>query len=790
MEIGIEDPSLKALDGRTVLEALAERARTPLGRAAVAGLRAAEDVGQVRVWLDEVDEVLELERDGVRVPMGGVDDVRDPVGRAERGGMLEESDLRRVGLTLDVLEGLARWLQGHGTDVPRLQAIAPGLVPDASVRWTLAGAFDAQGELSARTWPELGELRARVAELHTRIRRTLDELVRGDTLADVLQDRFVTQRSDRYVLPIKANTNRRELGIVHGMSGSGQTAFIEPHAVVELNNDLRLAEGALEAQRRRILQELSGMVGRAAPGLLQALREATRVDLACARAALARDLEGTRPVVGSQGRIALKAARHPVLVLRGVQVVANDLTLDAEAPVLVVSGPNTGGKTIALKTVGLCALLVRLGCRVPAAEGSRVDLFRDVVALIGDHQSVQADQSSFSSHVAALADMVRRARPGLLVLVDEIASGTDPEQGSALAHAVLERLAERGARVLVTTHFHRLKGLSAQDPRIATAGMQFADGHPTYRLVPGASGDSHALEVALRMGLPSELVDRARALMDQGERSLAEALAAVDRERERAVEASERAERLAAEAAAARAVLARRERELEARADALAQERVASLRARLDAAEAAVGGVVAELQRSPSPQGARAARASLDAARRLADEVAPAPSAAEVAPAEVLEVGDRVRLAGGQTGEVLDLGRRVRVRTARGLVVQVEADQVVRLGPRAEAPVERAAARAESAPPAPVDPESALRTDSNSVDLRGQRVEEGLELLERSLAEAALRDQPVVFVLHGHGTGAMKQAVRRWLATCPAVSRSRPAGPDQGGDAWTVAVLR
>jgi DNA mismatch repair protein MutS2 len=783
--------TLHALDWHALCEALAKHARTPMGRNRAAELTALPDLNAVHAALDATDEVLLLERDGGWVPISDVLDATNDFGRAARAAVLDKESLRRAGLCLAALDKLAAYLLEHERDVPVLQALAVHLQVDPSVTALLHAAFDETGDLSARTYPELGELRQRIHDLHLTIRRTLDELVHGDTLADVLQDRFVTQRGDRYVLPVKANFKRKELGIVHGMSGSGNTAFVEPHQVVVLNNELKLAEGRLEVAERRILAALSAVLTRVADRALSALDVATTIDLAAARAGLAVALDATRPIVREDGVLHLTSARHPVLALRGLAVVANDLRLGAQSPILVISGPNTGGKTVALKTAGLCALMVRAGCHVPAAEGSRVDLFHTVIALIGDHQTVHGDHSSFSSHLLALSTMLEAARPGCLYLVDEIASGTDPQQGAALAHAVLEVFLERGPRAVITTHFHRLKTVSALDPRFLIGGMQFADGRPTYRLLIGASGESHALETAERIGLPAALIERARALMGEGERTLADTLAALDRERARNEEVHRHNTALTHELAAQRDSLAAKEARIEARARELEQKQAAAFIARLDRAEKAISAVVADLQRSPSHAGVGTARTVIEALRPLAPRAAEPespPAPADLAP------GDRVKLRKvGKIGELLTVGERQLQVLVGGLTLTVKRDDVERLDAHGQ-PAPPPARPRPTPEPTPArkraDLHNVMRHSANTVDLRGLRVDEAIEAVEAFFARATATSQDVVFLLHGHGTGRMKQAVRQWLPGCGMVEAWAPAMSDQGGDAYTVAALR
>lgn len=782
----LDPDTLEALDWGSVLSALSEHARTPMGRAAATTLEALPDLGAITRTMDMVEEILLLERDGGWVNVGAVGDVANPVARAGKGAVLDTDELRRSGVSLRAAYDLGAMLLGTDHHVPVLVDLAPTLQVDSTVLEVLEDAFDELGQLSARTFPVLAELRQRIASLHVGIRNTLEQMVRGDTLTDLLQDRYITQRGDRYVLPIKANSNKRELGIIHGTSGSGQTAFIEPHEVVALNNDLRIAEGELEAAIRRILAHLSATLGRVSEPGLAALEAALEIDLACARASFARLLDATRPIVREQGVIHLTDARHPVLALRQIDVVPNDLALSAVHPILVVSGPNTGGKTIALKTFGLCVLLVGIGCFVPAAEESRVDRFPVVRALIGDHQTVHGDQSSFSSHMIALQEMLDHATAGCLYLVDEIASGTDPHQGAALAHALLEEMLERGPRVVVTTHFTRLKTVNAIDKRFSIAALQFRDGVPTYKLLPDLSGESHALSLAERVGFSPDILARARELMHEGERALADTVAALEVERGRAETATRRAAELAAEMSAQTSRLAAREARVAARAKELEQEGAAAYLQRLARAEAAIAGVVADLQRNPGHQQVDAARRTVATLRGLvpaAEAASPAP-----APERTLAVGDRVRLTKlGSVGEVVAIkGNNVQV-SSGGLAARVKLADLELLGtalPRPPRPV------FSDAPPRVHTPlGAALRHAGNTVDLRGKRVDEALEATEAYLDKAMLRRHAVVFILHGHGTGAMKQAIRKWLPSCAYIASWAPANVDQGGDAYTVAAL-
>jgi DNA mismatch repair protein MutS2 len=784
----LADRTRAGLDWPVLLDAWARSARTPMGAAAVRSRGPLPSRDAALHALDGCAEVLALEEIGAPIPVGGVTDIGGPVGRAARGQVLEAGELKMAGSTLRCLLDLRAALDDHRDEAPTLAERAAVIEVDPFVTETLERAFDPSGRLSGTTYPELDELRRAITELQGQVRSTLDELVRGEGLGDLLQDRFVTVRENRYVLPIKAHAKNWDLGIVHDTSGSGATVYVEPHAVVQLNNRLRLAEGKLAAAEHRILAGLSTELGTQHLAVTDALAAAVDIDVACSRATFARSLRAHRPVVGTEGVVRLTAARHPVLVLREVPVVANDLRLRADHPVLVLSGPNAGGKTVALKTIGLCAALVRHGCYIPAEDGSRVDFFDGVLAAIGDQQTVEGDLSSFSAHLVTLRAMLSRAQPGWLLLLDEIASGTDPSQGAALAQAVLERFADQGARIVVTTHYAALKALATTDDRFAVAAVQYANGRPTYRVLQGATGESHAFSIAAEVGLDPQLLARAESLMGEHEANLSRLLEQLEAEQARAHAATEAlvaTERALAERAEA---LERREARIAAKAKELEHKQAAAFLQRLQTAEKAIGQVVADLQRNPSHTGAKAARATVEALRALApspevDEAPPEP----VQPAQ-LSVGDRVRLVKlGREGEVVAVGDGGVQVQAGGLTVRARPGELQRLGGQVE--VKPTGGTATTFQPKARGLDEAVRVVTNTLDLRGKRVDEAQDECERFFDAALLRGYDSVFLLHGHGTGALKDGLRRWLRSSAYVTDWAPASEEQGGDAFTIVAL-
>lgn len=784
--------TLEALDWALVIDALARHARTPRGAEAARKPDFASSADEVIARYEAIAEIWAIEREGETIPVGGVTDVRPSLLAAARGEVLEARDILDVAGAMRALLALRTSVLSEQPAAPRLLSLVAPIALDPALAERLERSFDAGGSLSDRAWPLLAEYRRKAEALRARILRTLEDLLRDGSFADNLQDRYVTEREGRYVLPVKAS-NRKGLGIVHGRSQSGETFYVEPAEVVELTNDLHEAEAEIARETRRILAELSRWVAEVAPSLDEGLDAALQVDLAVARAGLGRSLDAVLPRLGEEGVIRLRAARHPVLAIRGVPVVPNDLALDSRRPGLLLTGPNAGGKTVALKTLGLAALFARAGLPFPAGEDSRVDFCALVMADVGDTQTISDDISTFSGHLLALRGMLEQAGPGALFLIDEVAAGTDPAQGAALARAVLEALVERGARVAVTTHFGELKALGISDPRFAVAAMRLQDGRPTYRIEPGVAGDSHAFAIAARLDLPALVLERARSLLGPASRALSDLLEALEAEREasrRRSEALDEAERDFAarkKAAEAReAALEKREREVRRRLTAEFQER---LRER----EREIKGLIAALQQNPNLKLAGETLESVRAARAEAS----LPEAAPPPPAPVaIHVGDKVEIRSlGQRGIVRSVdGERLEVECGR-IRMRLRREEVEPVGGGRSAPSKvlslKVGQRAE--PPAPPTPErftTTLRLPSNTCDLRGMRVEEALEAVDLFLSALAGRGEVVGWILHGHGTGALKSAVRDWLPASPSISRWRPADADEGGDAFTIVEIR
>ncbi|HEY1554980.1 MAG TPA: Smr/MutS family protein [Kofleriaceae bacterium] len=815
--------TLEDLDWATLVAHWAKRCATRRGAAVVGALF--ETIDDARVRAAEIREARDLRARAAAMPLGGITDIAAAIERVRKAAALDAPELVAVASTGRSLARLRGHLREHAEHAAKLAARAADIADLGHVFHPILEAFDADGRLVDHASDALGPLRRAATSLKAQLEKRMEAALADERFAPYLQDQYYTQREDRYVLPVRTDGKGFVRGIVHGTSGSGQTLFIEPEEIVDLNNRLKLAEAEIADEERRIYVKFSGWIAEEADAFARGLAASETLDTIAAAAILADDLVAAEPILDDAPRIALLHARHPLMLLAERRCVANDVTV-AAGQTLVVSGPNAGGKTVALKTVGLAAVMARAGLHLPAESGSAIGWFPAIVTDIGDAQSLENDLSTFSGHVVNLRELLAHAAPGMLVLVDEIAVGTDPEQGAALAQAVLEALAARGATALVTTHYERLKALGASippgeasspgsllgDTRFANAsvGFDLERMAPTFKLHLGVPGSSGALAVARRTGLPEQVVERARELLGGGGARVDDLLASVADQRRRLEEerAALLAELEAAEAERAAAITQRdqtraRYEKQTARehGDAVAALRTArreieELRRELRAKAAAA---------NATPDDVRAAN------RRL---VAPGAAVAQHEPRRKLPPGSpatREQLVPGTPVIVPKLGRcevaaapgddgKVEVRLGRMHATVAIAD-VLLDSHRAARAAERQ--RAEAAPPekpegpsvvlvdgVPAGGRATARTIDSTVDIRGQRVDEAVANVDRFLDESLLANRDTAFIVHGHGTGALRQAVRSHLGAHRAIETFRAGEQSEGGDGVTVAFLR
>ena len=748
---------------------------------------------------------------GEPLPLAGIREIGGALDRVEREGVLEGRALRAISSTLGAARALRRFLSRNKAELPALHAACSSDPTLDGLAEELIAAVEPDGTLSDSASRELGRLRTEVANLRARIVGRLEQLLLKHS--DIVQDRFHTLRDGRYVIPIRTDAHEKLRGIVHGTSRSGATAFVEPSAIINQGNRLKMAQGELDREVQRILSILSARVRERVEEVRAVVDALETADLAHAAAKLAHELGFEVVALIDEPVLELRAARHPLLVLDALAhghaetIIENDLSLRAGEG-LVLSGPNAGGKTVALKVFGLAALMVRAGLPVPAGPGSRAGFFEDVLTDVGDEQSIQKNLSTFSAHIANLARVMDAAGPRALVLLDEVATGTDPDEGAALACSVIDALVGRGAAVAVTTHYERLKAFAFEDTRLrnASVGFDVESMVPTFILRADVPGSSSALAVARRFGMPDAIVADAEGRLSEQSRTFAqivrrleERFEELDAEKATAAEHTRAAEAIRARAETdASAAREKRDRAVAAEAKQI----VAELReARAELAEAR-----RQIRRQDRRALARA-RSTVDKVSELVEERLDESILAASHAIAPLERGDRV------SPEALVVGAKFWVPRMRAEVTLVEAPQRgrarVAAGPvklwvtveelrtvddaGAETSRRQMKEPAESAASErPARREEKARSIDNTLDVRGMRVDDAIPLTESFLDSLYGRSEPVAYLLHGVGSGALCEALRSHLEhhMDRYVSAFRPATIEEGGARLTVVYLR
>jgi DNA mismatch repair protein MutS2 len=800
MPFSVTQKTLERLEWPALVARLAGHATTPRGRARLGDGEPPGGLGRalfepsaagVADRLVETAEARTILAAGDRPPLAGVVELGLVLGRARRGGVLAPRELLDLAATLGALRATGRFLSLRREQAPRLADLAGVFADQRDLERELERCIDPAGEVRDDASPALAEARREAHQLGNEIQSRIDRLLRNADVAAALSDRYFTVRNDRYVLPVRADARGQLRGIVHDASGSGTTLFVEPEALVEINNRHKQAEIAVERERRRVLRRLSERAASIAELLDSELELLASLDLAFARAALGLEMDATAPEVGEAGVLRLPQLRHPALPIP--EAVPNDARLGEGYHVLVISGPNAGGKTVTMKAVALAALLVRAGMHVPAGPGARVDLFDAVLADIGDEQSIGHHLSTFSAHMENTARIVEEATERSLVVLDEVGVGTDPSEGAALAQAILESLADTGARVIATTHYGLLKEMADVDPRFANASVEFDPETlaPTYRLRMGLPGSSSATSVAARMGMRRDVLERAHEFLEREDRQLDRMLSELAASRAALEREQREAARLREETEAVRSEYREKLTRLQERRDKLYRAMREDLDRGFKDAHARIAAVIRDLQRGGSARDAAQARERLV---RIAEETRRAEEESGISPQtdEALDPidwrsarpGDPVQVAGGGSAVLRALpDRRGRVALSLGSA-------------RVTVPMERVGRAAVPPKPqktrAPISLTNADREpggEAGRCDLRGQRVDEALDNLLAALDRAVGAGRSRLVVVHGLGTGALRRAVREHLAESAYVARFETAPPEEGGDGATIAHL-
>ena len=801
----MDEKTLKTLEFHKVIDKLAGFAAFSASAELARVLRPAATLAEALERQAKTSEARRLLSIKVDVSVGGAHDIRPLAEMARKGFVLSETDLLAVTGTLISARSLHRSFEKQAKDFPHLAEIIKLMPPPPGVIEAISRCISDRGEVLDSASPKLGSIRADIKISHARLMSKLEHMISDSHTTPMLQEALITQRNGRYVIPLRAEYRSKLKSIVHDQSSSGATLFVEPIAVVELNNRWHEMQLLERDEVRKILTDLSGKVGAEASAICGIVDALALLDFTLMCAKYGDELHASEPILKPVSPpahehhpgtvIKLFHARHPLL--DQAIVVPIDVDLDPHTFAVIITGPNTGGKTVTLKTVGLMVLMAQCGLHIPAQSGSELSFFDDIYADIGDEQSIEQSLSTFSGHITNIVRILTNARTKTLVLLDELGAGTDPQEGSALARAIMLYLVERRIPCLIATHYPELKALAHATPGVTNASMEFnlKTLRPTYRLTLGIPGRSNALSIAKRLNLPDEILESAKTMIDPNELKSEDLLKEIHYQREVARKARSAADRERSLILNQKEELARRLEEIEEerrkeleKARSEAEKELADLRQEMD-------DIRRELSRARQP---------LEAMKTLEEKITVAEEKASK-PVERKKSARQVR----NTEFVPKPGARVKLRSLNmeGVITSIgENDMEVQIGslrirakmndvtaPNAEEDHETA-----PAPKKPRGKEESTSTVASSpfhpspgmeIDLRGQRAEDALDALDRYISNASMAGLPFVRIIHGKGTGRLRQVIREALKVNSEVKSFEEGGDKEGGEGVTVVHL-
>ncbi len=795
---------------------------SPLGKERLDAMAPARTMGWLRAELDRVEELQAAFQYGDSVPLSPMYDLRDALRRAApEDAYIDPEDLKAIRETLITLRRLKKHFETRNEDYPRLAHAAERITPLPDLEGHVASILDEDATIRDDASPELRRLRQQIRKREEELRKTLDKALRRTVREGHATGEQATIRGGRMVIPVRASAKGKVEGFVHDRSASGQTVYIEPAACLELNNEVRELKSAEQAEIERILREATDHVRAERDTIEVNLKVLAQFDLLRSKARLANRLDATVPKLNEEGHIELYEGRNPVLELHfesldkdeetegrvpGEEgaipprdVVPLDLELGDDFRTLVITGPNAGGKTVAMKTVGLFSLMLAYGLPLPVAPHSSFPLFDRIVADIGDEQSIEDDLSTFSSHVSNLRHMLEAVGDNSLVLIDEAGTGTDPDEGAALAQAVLERLTEAGARTIATTHHGTLKVYAHERDDVENGSMEFDQEtlRPTYRYQEGVPGSSYAFEIAQRMGLADDLLERARDLAGTQKTAMENLISTFERRTQELEDELYEARKTREEAEAEQQRYEEKIRKLERQRDEFRQQALEEAERIVEEANARIENTIQEIKEAQAEsQATKEARQRLEKYKEdlhdrreeaEANEERPesvssdaSGDGAPTAPAEPIEEGDRVVVDDGSTAvEVQEIEDSEALVVMGSMHMRVPLDRLTKVGGSSSGSEEQTGG----------DTEMTALEASPSIDVRGERVDEARHRVQHFLDDAVAAGLDTVEILHGKGTGALRSALHEMLAERPDVVDYRKAPIEEGGAGVTKVGL-
>jgi DNA mismatch repair protein MutS2 len=779
----MHDRILYTLEFHKIIEQLNSQAETTLGKDLTNQLKPAVLLDEVVHMQNETDEAAQVIRLNQTVPLGGIFDIRPSLKRSVIGGVLTANECLDVANTIYGGRQVKSFIEKLEETFPILEGLIERITPLRDLERHIKNCIDDHGHVLDSASGKLRGIRSSIRTFESRVRERLENVTK--TKSNMLSDAIITIRNDRYVLPVKQEYRGSIGGIVHDQSASGQTLFMEPRAVVDVNNQLQEANLKEKQEIERILRELSEHIASEEALLMENVAVLAQIDFMFARAKLGRDMKAAMPKMNDKGFITMKQARHPLIPPD--EVVANDIEIGKDYTSIVITGPNTGGKTVTLKLIGLCTLMAQSGLQIPALDGCELAVFDHVFADIGDEQSIEQNLSTFSSHMTNIVRILKEVNDRSLVLFDEVGSGTDPQEGAALAMSILDEVIQRGARVIATTHYPELKAYGYNRDRAVNASVEFdvETLQPTYRLLIGVPGRSNAFDISRRLGLEETVINRAKSHIGADSTSVENMIAALEKAQINAEKEYNDAHRTLKESEQIRDEINKAWKELEHRKEDIYKKAEEKAEKSLRQAREEAEGIVEEIRKMKTDSALK--EHEWIEAKKMLEEAQPELTDKQESTKEVksskkkeLQPGDEIKLLTiNQKGAVLEKVSRDEYMVQVGIMkVKVKRDDLQLLGRKREVA------------------EKPLATVKGSnyhvrpeLDLRGERYEDALIRLEKYLDDALLAGYAKVSIIHGKGTGALKKGVQEFVKKHPRIASSRTGSMGEGGSGVTILEL-
>lgn len=786
----IAERALKTLEYYKIREEVAKYCTSSIGKSHIDKLVPSVDYAEVTKLLEEMDEGLSVLRLRGNVPMGGITDIRPHAKRAQIGGMLSPMELMETASTIRASKILRQFIENVGetedVDIPHFLEKKEAIPILTALEHEINDCIDENGTVLDSASSTLRSIRQQLRIQVGRVREKLESYTRGANASKMLSDSIVTIRNDRYVIPVKSEYRSHYGGIIHDQSSSGQTLFIEPSAVVQLNNDIRGLKVKEQEEIERILIKLTSEVGVIGHEIFQLVNILGEIDVILAKAKYGQAEKCTTPQINNEGYIRLVKARHPLISMDAA--VTNTIEFGKEITAIVITGPNTGGKTVTLKTVGLCTLMAQSGIPIPTLDGSEIALFESVFADIGDEQSIEQSLSTFSSHMVNIVDILKKYDENSLILFDELGAGTDPQEGAALAISILDAVHGTGARVMATTHYPELKAYGYNRPGVANASVEFdvETLSPTYKLLIGVPGRSNAFEISERLGLPGNIISQAQSFTGTDRGEVNSMIASLEESRRQAEKDAEETEVKLEEARQIKEELEHKLAQLEQKKDQLEQKAKEKAKKIIDEARREADDIITDLRKMQANTHLLVREHELiDAKKRLEDALPKNPVLKKQKKLNELvkemKSGDEVKvLSFGQKGTLLEKLSKSEWSVQIGMLkMKLEEADLEYMKPEKQKQT--------------VSVNAVRGRDSHvklELDLRGERYEDAIIRTEKYLDDAILSNYPRVSIIHGKGTGVLRQAIQQYLKNHSRVKNYRFGEAGEGGYGVTVVELK